>query len=77
MEFIPFFISFLFCSLFKLNEIAADKTNKQQNTQYNLGKYEEPPEWDEIFKYYSGTELKQHFEKIEQKQIRSSIKKWW
>ncbi len=33
-----------------------------------------PPEWDEILKYYSGTELKQHFEKIEQKQIRASIK---
>jgi len=44
------------------------------NLKPNLGKYEEPPEWDEIFKYYSGTELKQHFEKIEQKQIRSSIK---
>ena len=44
------------------------------NLKPNLGKYEEPPEWDEIFKYYSGTELKQHFEKIEQKQIRASIK---
>ncbi|MCH8916326.1 MAG: ribosome biogenesis/translation initiation ATPase RLI, partial [Thaumarchaeota archaeon] len=39
-----------------------------------LGRYENPPEWDEILKYYSGTELKQHFEKIEQKQIRVSIK---
>ncbi len=44
------------------------------NLKPNLGKYEEPPEWDEIFKDYSGTELKQHFEKIEQKQIRASIK---
>ena len=33
----------------------------------NLGKYENPPEWNEILKHYSGTELKQHFEKIEQK----------
>jgi ATP-binding cassette subfamily E protein 1 len=44
------------------------------NLKPNLGKYENPPEWDEIFKHYSGTELKQHFEKIEQKQIRASIK---
>ena len=44
------------------------------NLKPNLGKYENPPEWDEILKYYSGTELKQHFEKIEQKQIRASIK---
>ena len=24
----------------------------------NLGNYEQPPEWDEILKYYKGTELK-------------------
>jgi len=40
----------------------------------NLGRYENPPEWEEIFKHYSGTELKQHFQKIEQNQIRASIK---
>ena len=44
------------------------------NLKPNLGKYENPPEWSEILKYYSGTELKQHFEKIKQKQIRVSIK---
>ena len=44
------------------------------NLKPNLGKFENPPEWDEILKYYSGTELKQHFEKIQQKQIRASIK---
>ncbi|AJM91899.1 MULTISPECIES: ribosome biogenesis/translation initiation ATPase RLI [Nitrosopumilus] len=44
------------------------------NLKPNLGRYENPPEWDEILKYYSGTELKQHFEKIEQNQIRASIK---
>ena len=44
------------------------------NLKPNLGRYEEPPEWDEILKYYSGTELKQHFEKIKQNQIRASIK---
>ncbi len=44
------------------------------NLKPNLGRYEDPPEWDEILKYYSGTELKQHFEKIKQNQIRASIK---
>ncbi|MFB5624905.1 MAG: ribosome biogenesis/translation initiation ATPase RLI, partial [Nitrosopumilus sp.] len=44
------------------------------NLKPNLGRYDNPPEWDEILKHYSGTELKQHFEKIEQKQIRASIK---
>lgn len=40
----------------------------------NLGRYEDPPEWDEILRQYSGTELKRHFEKIMQKDIVSSIK---
>jgi ATP-binding cassette subfamily E protein 1 len=40
----------------------------------NLGKYDNPPDWDEILKFYSGTELKSHFEKIKENQIRSSIK---
>ena len=40
----------------------------------NLGRYDNPPQWDEILKHYSGTELKAHFEKIQQNQIRASIK---
>ena len=44
------------------------------NLKPNLGRYENPPEWDEVLKYYSGTELKKHFEKIQQKEIRASIK---
>ena len=44
------------------------------NLKPNLGRYDNPPEWDEILKYYSGTELKQHFEKIKNKEIRASIK---
>jgi ATP-binding cassette subfamily E protein 1 len=44
------------------------------NLKPNLGRYENPPEWEEILKYYSGTELKSHFEKIKEKQIRASIK---
>ncbi|MEK6957043.1 MAG: ribosome biogenesis/translation initiation ATPase RLI, partial [Thermoproteota archaeon] len=44
------------------------------NLKPNLGNYTEPPDWDAILKYYSGTELKSHFEKIKEKQIRASIK---
>jgi ATP-binding cassette subfamily E protein 1 len=44
------------------------------NLKPNLGKFDEPPEWDEILKFYSGTELKSHFEKIKHNQIRASIK---
>ncbi|KAG0511835.1 MAG: RNase L inhibitor [Nitrosopumilales archaeon] len=44
------------------------------NLKPNLGRYAEPPDWDEILKYYGGTELKSHFEKIKEKQIKSSIK---
>ena len=40
----------------------------------NLGNYEQPPEWDEILNYYKGTELKAHFEKIKNGEIRASIK---
>jgi len=44
------------------------------NLKPNLGRYENPPEWDEILKYYGGTELKSHFDKIKNKQLRASIK---
>jgi ATP-binding cassette subfamily E protein 1 len=44
------------------------------NLRPNLGNYENPPDWDEILKYYSGTELKSHFEKIKENKIRASIK---
>ena len=44
------------------------------NLKPNLGKYEVPPEWDEILEYYGGTELKSHFEKIKNNQISASIK---
>ncbi|ABK78310.1 ATPase, RNase L inhibitor [Cenarchaeum symbiosum A] len=42
--------------------------------QPNLGKYDGPPDWDEILRYYSGTDLKQHFEGIKEGRIRPSIK---
>lgn len=44
------------------------------NVKPNLGNYNDPPDWDEILKYYSGTELKSHFEKIRDGQIKASIK---
>ena len=44
------------------------------NIKPNLGRHENPPEWDEILSHYSGTELKSHFEKIMQKRIKTSIK---
>lgn len=40
----------------------------------NLGNYEDPPEWEDILRRYSGTELKLYFEKIKNKQIKVSIK---
>ena len=44
------------------------------NLKPNLGNYSEPPEWDDILKFYKGTELKSHFENIKNGQIRASIK---
>ena len=44
------------------------------NVKPNLGNYSEPPEWDDILKFYSGTELKSHFEKIKNNEIKASIK---
>ena len=44
------------------------------NIKPNLGKYDSPPDWDEILKFYSGTELKSHFEQIKDNQIKTSIK---
>jgi len=44
------------------------------NLKPNLGNYVTPPEWDDILKNFQGTELKSHFEKIANGQIRASIK---
>ena len=44
------------------------------NLKPNLGNYATPPEWDDILKNFHGTELKSHFEKIANGQIRASIK---
>ena len=44
------------------------------NLKPNLGNYSAPPEWDDILKFYKGTELKSHFEQIKDGNIRASIK---
>ena len=44
------------------------------NLKPNLGNYSEPPEWDDILKFYKGTEFKSHFEEIKNDNIRASIK---
>ncbi|MGI0005968.1 MAG: ribosome biogenesis/translation initiation ATPase RLI, partial [Nitrososphaera sp.] len=40
----------------------------------NLGKYEGDQPWDKVLKYFQGTELKAHFDKIANGQMRASIK---
>ncbi|MGI0082480.1 MAG: ribosome biogenesis/translation initiation ATPase RLI [Nitrosopumilaceae archaeon] len=44
------------------------------NLKPNLGNYASPPEWSDILKNFQGTELKSHFEKIANGQLRVSIK---
>ena len=44
------------------------------NMKPNLGKYDQEISWDEILKYYQGTEMKSHFEKIANGAMRASIK---
>ena len=44
------------------------------NLKPNLGNYSEPPEWDDILKFYKRTELKSHFEEIKNGSISASIK---
>ena len=44
------------------------------NLKPNLGKYDQDVPWDEILKYFQGTELRAHFEKIANGTMRASIK---
>jgi ATP-binding cassette subfamily E protein 1 len=44
------------------------------NLKPNLGNYATPPEWNEILKHFQGTELKPHFEKIANNELKASIK---
>lgn len=40
----------------------------------NLGKWFEPPEWEEIIKYYRGSELQPYFEKISKSRLKTVLK---
>jgi ATP-binding cassette subfamily E protein 1 len=44
------------------------------NLRPNLGDYNSPPEWSEVLKHFQGTELKPHFEKIANNELKASIK---
>ena len=44
------------------------------NLRPNLGNYASPPEWDQVLKHFQGTELKPHFEKIANNELKASIK---
>jgi ATP-binding cassette, sub-family E, member 1 len=44
------------------------------NMKPNLGRFDAEPGWEEVLKYFQGTELKAHFEKIAAGQLRASIK---
>ncbi|MDH2908472.1 MAG: ribosome biogenesis/translation initiation ATPase RLI [Candidatus Nitrosotalea sp.] len=44
------------------------------NLRPNLGNYATPPEWSQILKHFQGTELKPHFEKIANNELKASIK---
>lgn len=44
------------------------------NLKPNLGNYADPPDWDDILRFYGGTELKSHFQSIRDGTITSSIK---
>ncbi len=40
----------------------------------NLGRYESPPDWDEIIEFFKGSELQPYFEKIANGKLRVSFK---
>lgn len=44
------------------------------NIKPNLGHYDRDVSWDEVLKYYQGTEMKSHFEKIANGTMKASIK---
>jgi len=44
------------------------------NLKPNFGEFEKPPSWDEILQRTTNIELRKHFEKIQNKTLRTSIK---
>ena len=46
----------------------------QGNLKPNLGKYDNPPEWDEIIENYRGTEIQSYFEKLANEELKTILK---
>jgi ATP-binding cassette subfamily E protein 1 len=46
----------------------------QGNFSPNLGKYEKPPEWDEILEHFRGKEIQNYFEKLANEELRTILK---
>ncbi len=46
----------------------------QGNFSPNLGKYEQPPEWEEILEHFRGKEIQNYFEKLANKELRIILK---
>lgn len=44
------------------------------NVMPNFGNYEEPPDWDRVFKAFRGTELLSHFQAIAEGRLKASVK---
>ena len=44
------------------------------NMRPNLGKFQEPPEWKEIIKYFKGSELQGYFKKMLEDKMKALIK---
>jgi len=44
------------------------------NMKPNLGRFESPPEWDEIFKFFRGNELQNFFQKLLKADLKALIK---
>ncbi len=40
----------------------------------NLGRYDDPPSWDEVIRQYRGTELQTHFQRLARGEIRTVVK---
>ena len=40
----------------------------------NLGRYDDPPDWEEILKYYRGSELQNYFTKVLEDDLKAVVK---
>ena len=42
--------------------------------EQNLGRYDDPPDWEEILKYYRGSELQNYFTKVLEDDLKAVVK---